>query len=106
MTEEFRGPSARGFDWEHIFERHSETGSIVRQSGVKTVFIGLTEAQIKARVKAAWRKRKRIRSQSGPLGVERILYSGTDLQSHQVIQFWYNVRTQIVETAYPRKVMQ
>lgn len=73
MAEDFRGPAARRFDWEHILERHSDEGSVARQSGVKTPFIGLTGEQIKARVRAAWRKRSRVKTQQGPLGVERIL---------------------------------
>ena len=101
MTDDFRGPAARRFDWEHIFERHSAQGSVARQSGKKTVFIG-TEAQIKARVRAAWRKRVRISSQLDPLGViESIQYRGTITRPREVIEFWYNVKTRIVETAYP-----
>lgn len=50
---------------------------------------------------AAWRKRQRIRSQFDPLGVERIVYRGTATRNREVIEFWYNVQTKIVETAYP-----
>ncbi len=101
MTATFRGPSARGFDWEHILENHSDNGRVARQSGKKTLFIGLTDAQIRARVMAAWRKRQRIRSQFDPLGAERIVYRGTANRNREVIEFWYNVQTKIVETAYP-----
>jgi hypothetical protein len=75
MTDDFRGPAARRFDWQHILERHSENGVIAQQSGLKTTFT-LTDTQIKLRVKAAWRNRSRVRSQFDPLGVERILYRG------------------------------
>lgn len=103
MTEDFRGPAARKFDWEHIFERHSALGVVARQSGKKTVFIG-SESQIKARVRSAWRKRVRISSQFDPLGVvESIQYRGTITRPHQVIEFWYNVKTRVVETAYPAR---
>ncbi len=101
MSEDFRGPAARRFDWQHIFDRHSENGLIARHSSRKAIFIGLSEAQIKARVRAAWRKRKRIKSQYGPLGLERILYRGTATRSPEMIEFWYNVETRTVETAYP-----
>lgn len=101
MTEEFRGPAAVAFDWVHIFERHTESGLVARQSGLKTLFSGLTEEQIKTLIRAAWKKRSRIKSQFDPLGVERILYQGTAPRSGQAIQFWYNVETKIVETAYP-----
>jgi hypothetical protein len=101
MKADFRGPAARRFDWQHIFDRHSEKGIIAHQSGKKTVFVGLTEAQIRARVKAAWRKRKRIRSQVDLLGIERVLYRGTATRDREVIEFWYNQETKTVETAYP-----
>ena len=101
MTAEFRGPAAKAFDWDHIFERHSERGLVGRQSGIKTLFTGLADEQIKTLVRAAWRKRSRIRSQFDPLGVERILYQGGTPRSGQVIQFWYTAETRIVETAYP-----
>ena len=32
MTEDFRGPAARRFDWQHILDRHSENGIIAQQS--------------------------------------------------------------------------
>ncbi len=103
MTEDFRGPAAKKFDWPHILEGHTTGGSIARQSGKKTVFVG-SEAQIKSRVRSAWRKRVRISSQFDPLGViESIQYRGTIARPHQVIEFWYNVKTRVVQTAYPVK---
>lgn len=101
MTEDFKGPNARGFDWDHILDRHSERGGVARQSGIKTLFAGLTEEQIKARVRAAWRKRSRVKTQYGSLGAERIFYHGADAKSGEVIGFWYNLTTRIVETAFP-----
>lgn len=101
MTEEFRGPAAKAFDWEHILQRHSEDGLVARQSGLKTLFAGLTDEQIKTLIRAAWRKRRRIKSQFDPLGIERILYRGTASRSDLVVQFWYNADTKIVEMAYP-----
>ena len=102
----FSRPGGAWAYWEHILDRPSEGGSVAKQSGIKTVFVGLTEDQIKARVRAAWRVRERLRSQSGLSGVERVLYQGTDPRSRQVAQFWYNVGTRIVETAYPVGVEQ
>ena len=106
MTEEFRGMSEKQFDWEHIFERHSENGIVAQLSGTKTVFIELTEVQIRSLVKSAWRKRKRVKSQYGPLGLERIKYRGIDPKSDLSVEFWYNTKTRIVETAYPVKAEQ
>jgi len=103
MSKDFRGPAARHFDWEHIFDRHSENGLIASRSSTKTIFVGLSEAQIKARVKGAWRRRKRIESQFLSLKVERIRYRGTATRSREIIEFWYNVKTRTVETAYPVK---
>ncbi len=100
MTEDFRGPAAKKFDWQHILERHSRNGIIAQQSGLKTTF-SMTDNQIKRRVMAAWRNRSRIRSQFDPLGVERILYRGIAPRAHEEIEFWYNVDTKTVETAYP-----
>lgn len=101
MTEDFRGPRASRFDWDHILDRHSDEGLIAHQSGVKTIFAGLAEAEIKARVKAAWKKRSRIKSQRSHLGVERIYYRGADAKSGEIIRFWYNVKTKTVTTAFP-----
>ncbi len=101
MTEEFRGPAARAFDWVHIFERHTESGIVARQSGIKTLFSDQSDEQIKTLIRSAWRKRSRVKSQFNDLGVERISYRGIVPRSGQVIQFWYNTDTKIVETAYP-----
>ncbi len=106
MRRDFRGPAAKHFDWQHIFDNHSDKGIVALQSTRKTTFVGLSEAQIKIRVKAAWRNRNRIRSQLGASGIERIVYRGTDADSGEVIEFWYNADTRTVETAYPVKAQQ
>lgn len=104
MKKDFRGPAAKGFDWQHIFDNHSDHGLVALQSSKKTIFRDLSEAQIEARVKAAWQFRSHVRSQFDPLGVERILYrAAADAVSGEVIEFWYNAVTRIVETAYPVK---
>ena len=74
MRKDFRGPAAKHFDWPHILERHSDNGIVALQSRKKTTFVGLSEAQIKTRVRAAWRYRNRIRSQTDDFGVERVVY--------------------------------
>lgn len=103
MSVDFPGPSARKFDWDHIFERHSDQGAMALQSSSKTIFSGLTQGQIKARVRSAWRRRSLRKSQRTVSGVERLFYRGVDPKSGEVVMFWYNVKTKIVETAYPMR---
>jgi hypothetical protein len=99
----FRGPAARGFDWEHIFDAHAEWGRIARQSGRKDIFTGLTKEQIKARVQAAWANRKLMETQVDyGSGITRMRYQGVDPVSGQTIEMWFNRNTRIVETAYPQ----
>ena len=97
----FKGRRAKGFDWDHIFERHSDFGKIARHRSTGTIFEGLTEKQIQARVQAAWKNRRAIRRQLDPDGVTRIRYHGVDPVSGQIIEMWQNQATGIVETAYP-----
>ena len=106
MSDDFRGPAALGFDWEHILAAHSDNGLIARQSGRKDAFAGLSDDQIKASVQAAWKQRQKVKTQKGVSGPERIKYHGEDVSGKRVIEFWYNVETQIVETAYPVKAKQ
>lgn len=63
------------------------------------VFQGLSDAEIMARCKSAWKSRKRMGSQEGPDGVKRVRYRGMD-EGHAV-EFWYNSVTKTVETAFP-----
>ena len=79
----FRGPAAKGFDWDHIFRNHSDLGQGALQSGKKTIFEGLTDKQIQARVQGAWTNRELLKSQVGPDGATRMLYSGLDEVSGQ-----------------------
>ncbi|MCB0036462.1 MAG: hypothetical protein KDE51_20660 [Anaerolineales bacterium] len=90
------------FDWDHIFDRHSDWGSVAQQSGNKTIFEGLTEQQIRGRVKDAWSNRKLLETQEDIVtGIKRQRYRGVDSVSGQTVEFWYNVTDKIVETAYP-----
>jgi RHS repeat-associated protein len=99
----FRGPAARGFDWEHIFSRHSDWGNIAQQRtrAGATIFEGMTKSQIRARVEAAWKNRKLIRRQVDPDGVTRLKFQGIDPTSNQTVEIWFNLTTQTVESAYP-----
>lgn len=97
----FRGPAAKGFDWNHIVRNHSDLGEGALQSGKKTIFEGLTDKQIQARVQGAWANRELLKSQVDPDGVKRMLYSGIDEVSGQRVEMWFNTITKIVETAYP-----
>lgn len=103
----FRGKKAKGFDWDHIFDRHSAGGNIAQQrsrlSG-NTVFpANLTDKQIMARVKGGWKNRELRRSQTDPVtGETRLYYEGIDEGSGTTVGFWFNSRTGIVESAFPR----
>ncbi len=95
-----------GFDWEEIISGHSDWGSRARQSGIKDIFTGLTENQIKARVQAAWKESELIRSQYDVDGISRQFYRGVDPVSNQIVEFWFNPRTKIVETAWPKGFLE
>jgi hypothetical protein len=113
------GAARAEFDWDHIFEYHSDWGreAQARKAAIATgqstyddysFFEGLTEKQITARVAAAWRNDpSRIRTvmnpaPNGSIGFhEKILYEAVDPVSNQTIRFWYNKTLNMVETAFP-----
>ena len=98
----FRGQGAKHVDWDHIFERHSDFGGIAKQRGkADQVFRGLSKPQIKASVGEAWKNRKRMSTQTGPDGVSRIYYEGTDSKTGRRIGFWFNKSNSTIETAFP-----
>ncbi|NJO81409.1 MAG: hypothetical protein HC828_00720 [Blastochloris sp.] len=102
----YRGPAAKGFDWQHILDHHAPWGSVAKQrkaQGVdNSIFENMTEDQIRASVQEAWRNRNRLRTQIDPAtGETRILYNGKDPRSGYTIEMWFNQKTGIVETAYP-----
>lgn len=98
----FRGPAARQWNWEHIFDRHSDSGGVAAQRGRSDqVFQGLTREQIRARAQAAWDNRGRVQTQVGPDNVTRIYYEGVDPVSGQRVGFWFNDATRTVESAFP-----
>jgi hypothetical protein len=103
----FKGPNAKDFDWEHIYENHSDWGNTARQrmkggSPRNTFFTGLTKEQIQARVQSAWKNRDLVRTQTNlQTGVKRMMYHGVDPVSGQKIELWFNETARIVESAYP-----
>jgi RHS repeat-associated protein len=104
----FRGPAAKAFDWDHIIDHHVPWGTVAQQrqsQGVaNSIFENMTETQIKASVKEAWKNRTRVRTQVDPAtGETRVLYRGSDAWSGYTIEMWFNQNTKIVETAYPLK---
>jgi hypothetical protein len=103
----FRGRKAKGFDWDHIFDRHSVSGGTARQRTRlegNTVFpANLTNKQIKARVMGAWKNRELRRTRKDPVtGNTQMFYEGIDGKSGQKVGFWFNAKTQVVESAFPR----
>jgi hypothetical protein len=90
-------PKTPKFDWEHIFDRHSDWGKKALQSGEKTIFKGLTETQIKEVVQGAYKnifKHYRSATQEGI-----VIMRGT--YKSWIVEFWVNTATKTVETAYP-----
>lgn len=66
----------------------------------------MTESQIKAAVKEAWKNRELVKSQedtSQVTEVTRQKYRGFDPVSGYTIVMYFNTDTCIVETAYPER---
>ena len=65
----FRGRGAKGFNWEHIIERHAPEGSVAQQrlrdnpDYIVAIFENMTENQIKGCVQRAWKNRERVDTQ-------------------------------------------
>jgi RHS repeat-associated protein len=109
-NDKFRGPTAKAFDWVHIFDNHAEWGGSATQriaaAGRKaaSIFWNMNAGQIKAAVQAAWTNRaKASEILDDPVhpGVTRQLYRGADPDSGLTIEMVFNRTTQQVETAYP-----
>jgi large repetitive protein len=95
-------PTAKGFNWDHIMDRHSEWGGTAKQSSIKDIFYGLTENQIKKTVKNAWKNREKIKTQVDQVDeITRIKYRGLDQESGYIVEIWFNQNTKTVESAYP-----
>ena len=98
----FRGEAAKGFNWEHILDRHSTRGRTARhRNRPDQVFGDRSDNEIMAIIKSAWKKRKKMKTQNDPNGIERILFEGVDDVSKVRVKMWFNRSTKIVETAYP-----
>jgi RHS repeat-associated protein len=101
-------PTAKGFNWEHIFENHHPQGAIAKEriaAGGRNsydIFYNRSKNEIKRIVSRAWENRSKLREQVSPDGVKRFMYQGTDPVTGLEIHFWYNTETRIVETAYPK----
>ena len=102
----FRGPAAQKFNWTHIFNNHAPWGRVALQRtrmSRNSIFQGLNESQIMARVKGAWKDRELVGSQTDPYGVLKAKYRGVDPGSGSTLEFWFDVASKTVDTAYPIK---
>jgi len=103
----FRGRKAKGFDWDHIFDRHSSTGNVASQrtrlDGNSIFPSNLSRRQIQARVKGGWKNRELMKSRVDKKTGETILhYDGFDPVSGTTVSFRFNPKTQRVITAFPK----
>ena len=96
--ESFKGPAAKGFDWEHIMDRHAPWGKTARQSGKKNIFENMTENEIKRAVRNAWKNREKILTQKEE---NRIKYRGYDAKTRYLIEIWQDKETGEIKSAYP-----
>lgn len=103
----FRGRGAKGFNWEHIIERHAPEGRIAQQRKRENpdyiaIFENMTENQIKGCVQRAWKNREKVDTQEDFITeVIRVKYHGSDSKTGYTLEMWQNQSTGIVETAYP-----
>ena len=101
VMESFKGPSAKGFDWEHIMDRHAPWGKTAQQSRRKNIFENMTENEIKRAVKNAWKNREKMETQKKPGEPVQIRYRGYDAETRYEIEIWQNKETGEIKTAYP-----
>ncbi len=104
----FRGRGAKGFNWEHIIERHAPEGSVAQQrlrenpDYIIAIFENMTENQIKGCVQRGWTNRERVDTQEDLITeVIRVKYRGVDPETGYRLEMWQNQSTGIIETAYP-----
>ena len=98
----FKGPAAKKWDWDHIFDGHAFWGNKAKHRGKDhQIFHGMSESQIKSHTQSAWKNRKNIGSQTDVNGVTRIRYKGTNPENGKSVEFFYNKQTKTVETAFP-----
>ena len=85
------------FDWVHIFDNHSDWGKTAQQSGIKDIFEGLDEKQIKEVVTGAYQNIIWHAKSAAQKGV----YQMRGKYKSWTVEFWVNTTTKTVETAYP-----
>lgn len=79
-------------DWAHIAERHVAGGVLAK--GTRSVFGQLRLAQVRSVVRGAYGTAQKVATQG-----DRVLLEGT-FRGWKV-EMWVNLRTKILETAYP-----
>ena len=80
---------------EHIKTGHMPGGSR-NQKGLKSVFYGLTAEQIRKAIIDAYNSGTKWKMQG-----DRILVRGYSDTYELLIEIWVNIKTYIIETAYP-----
>lgn len=90
-------PSAKKLtiNMEHIKTGHMPGGSR-NQKGLKSVFYGLTAEQIRKAIIDAYNSGTKWKTQG-----DRILVRGYSDTYELLIEIWVNIKTYIIETAYP-----
>ena len=85
-------------DWEHIIDRHSDWGKTAKQSGIKDIFTGLNEEQIRAVVEGAYKNPQKFIRSKGQDNMRKMIGEFNGWEVH----FFINVKTKILETSYPK----
>jgi hypothetical protein len=81
---------------EHILPRHTVTGAIYQQSGIKDAFpADMSPSQIESTIRQAYR----MSSVAGPSQGSRVFLRGS--ANGLTIEMWVNKATKTIETAYP-----
>jgi hypothetical protein len=94
--------AAKSWNWEHIFERHSEGGAVARQrNDPAQIFGGMSKNAIKSTCERAWNTAIRVEVQRDVERGDHYRFIGRDPQTGMPIGFWYHVPTKTVESAFP-----
>lgn len=87
---------AISIDMEHILSGHIKSGNRAKQSGKKDLFPeNMTTKQIEKAIIEAYKNGKKLKSQGDRVKIEG--YGGG-----MKIEMWVNLKTKIIETAYPK----
>jgi len=85
-----------GINTGHILGGHVAEGTRAMQSGIKSLFpSNMTTSQIEKAIRTAYRYGKRIQTQG-----DRVKVVGTS--NGLTIHMWVNIRTKVIESAWPR----